>query len=909
LSVEDVITQGALTTDATVDCGVTFPLTLSAGETLECTYTALPASPDDGVNEATAIIESLDGSPSHFSGTADLAFIENLIGYDSGTLADDRFGYSQMISGDLSVPFPESFTCPADASLYANGSYSFQEVNEATLNGNIGLSASATVDVTCTLQPLVPNKTAAGTYDRTVTWTLDKSVDVDSHTGSAGEAAGTSNWTVVADKTEVSDNYQVTGSISVYNPAAIPQAFTVSDVLNDGTVTSVTCDTDTVPAGGTVDCTYTASPADDSATLNTATVSATGNPDQTATADLAFTENLIGYDSGTLSDDNEFNPNAPTVISGDTTWTYAQTFTCSSDQADYTNGSYSFEVPNTATLNDNINLSATENVTVTCTLQPLVPTKDATASYDERHTWDVEKSVDVESQSGYPGDELEWTWTVGVSETSVDENFAVTGNISIYNPAAVAQSVTSVADALNDGTVATVECGASFPIEIAPLGTLTCTYTASPADGSATLNTATVSAAGHGDQTATADVSFVKSVIDGTAEVDDDQESDFPQTLTAGNGPWEWTETQSHTCSTSKDAYEEDGTYSDTRYNTATVEGSNGQTDSADANTTYTCEAGFMDLLKTTNGVVNPDMTWSFELYEGPDGFGTTPIGTDNTSGDADGILDFDGPALSPDLTYTVCELEIPAGYSSRWEWLVNGNPVIPYNPNADDETPEDLGNRCVDFGAGTDYPVTVGTTIHFKVDNSKPGGDPRTPGYWKNWNTCTGGGQQFTAAANGGYEEGFWLLEDVLDPSISTGIVWDDILGDSFTFTIDTCEVAVDILDKREVADPAIVADGKKKASDPLHNLATHLLAAQLNFGASACIPDFTVDPSLPDIQQVALQAETLLDQYDFDGNDHEKLNKKSDDATLANYLAALLDNYNNGMYCGSTYVPPSTP
>jgi len=43
--------------------------------------------------------------------------------------------------------------------------------------------------------------------------------------------------------------------------------------------------------------------ADDSAVLNTATVSAPGNPDKTATAGVSFTENLIGVDSGTLTDD------------------------------------------------------------------------------------------------------------------------------------------------------------------------------------------------------------------------------------------------------------------------------------------------------------------------------------------------------------------------------------------------------------------------------------------------------------------------------------------------------------------------------------------------------------------------------------------------------------------------------
>ena len=38
--------------------------------------------------------------------------------------------------------------------------------------------------------PLRAEKTAAGSYDRTVTWTLEKSVAPASHTGFAGEVAG-----------------------------------------------------------------------------------------------------------------------------------------------------------------------------------------------------------------------------------------------------------------------------------------------------------------------------------------------------------------------------------------------------------------------------------------------------------------------------------------------------------------------------------------------------------------------------------------------------------------------------------------------------------------------------------------------------------------------------------------------
>ena len=225
--------------------------------------------------------------------------------------------------------------------------------------------------------PLEVTKTAAGEWDRTVTWTLDKSVDDDRHTGSAGDSF-VSTWTVVADKTDSGPmNYRVTGTISIHNPATIPQSFTVTDVLDDGTVGAVDCDSvtagnqadGTVPAGGTKVCSYVAHPTGSTATLNTAAVTAVGNPAQTATATVPWHENLTGYDSGTLSDPR-FGYSG--IISGDETKTFPETFTCSENPADYTNGSYSYTVTNWAYLNGNLNLSGSAQVRVTCYAPSLV---------------------------------------------------------------------------------------------------------------------------------------------------------------------------------------------------------------------------------------------------------------------------------------------------------------------------------------------------------------------------------------------------------------------------------------------------------------------------------------------------------------------------------------------------------
>jgi hypothetical protein len=73
------------------------------------------------------------------------------------------------------------------------------------------------------------------------------------------------------------------------------------------------------------------------------------------------------------------------------------------------------------------------------------------------------------------------------------------------------------------------------------------------------------------------------------------------------------------------------------------------------------------------------------------------------------------------------------------------------------------------------------------------------------------------------------------------------------------------------------------------------HLLAAQLNFGAGAC--------TTQDVLDTALEAETLLDKINFDGTKTTAyLTSKSADYARALQLGGYLDNYNNGMYCGST-------
>jgi hypothetical protein len=231
-------------------------------------------------------------------------------------------------------------------------------------------------------------KTAAGTFDRTVTWELEKTVDPESHSGAPGDEF-TSDWTVTVIKSEVIGNYQVAGTITIQNPNAIPVDFSIEDVLDDGTVADVVCPgtndhTGTVPAAaggvdGSITCDYTASPDDDSAELNTATVTPVHEEIEAniAQAAVAFTENLIGDDETLLEDDE--GPLNETLNDSDQ-FVYPGDFECPTDIELYVDGTFEYSVTNVATLTgDNTDLEDDATVTVVCAL--VWEGETATASY------------------------------------------------------------------------------------------------------------------------------------------------------------------------------------------------------------------------------------------------------------------------------------------------------------------------------------------------------------------------------------------------------------------------------------------------------------------------------------------------------------------------------------------------
>ena len=299
-----------------------------------------------------------------------------------------------------------------------------------------------------------------------------------------------------------------------------------------------------------------------------------------------------------------------------------------------------------------------------------------------------------------------------------------------------------------------------------------------------------------------------------------------------------------------------------------------------------------VDVLKTTRGVAleNPlpgqPGFWTFTLLgPGINASHTTPPPLFDFDGDAS----LNVPKLTPGEVYTLCETSLPAAWTVRVEINIGGVwTIIPqvFNTNTSAVGPDGYSQvfdpnflpppqiftndtRCVRFVA------LPGQTISFRIDNSFPGGEPRTIGFWKNWNTCTNGRQQQTAAQNGGAAAGFYILDDLLnDPGYTLGLL---LLDDG------DCVQAVRILDKSDIV------SGQKKASDPAYNMAAQLLAAMLNYSAGA--------ETCAAASAAITEGQAVLTLYNFNGTGNYA--KKGTLADRALAVTPILDAYNNGFLC----------
>lgn len=261
-SVEDVISGvGAVVPD----CKVTFPYTLGAGETLECTYSK---ELDDLESRTNTVTVKTTGPVEGGTASAEIIFGEPSEKINDKVTVNDDNGKSWTTSATASWEYTEDYTCFGSEGEYMS---TCEYVNTATI-AETGQKASAKVIINC--YELVVTKTAETSFDRLYKWKIDKKHDAGASCLVLAEGQMyTVKYSVVVDIASfVDSNWKVAGEITVSNPAPMAATITsLTDMITGGIAATVNCPALTVPAKGSVTCTYSADLPDGTNRTNTAT--------------------------------------------------------------------------------------------------------------------------------------------------------------------------------------------------------------------------------------------------------------------------------------------------------------------------------------------------------------------------------------------------------------------------------------------------------------------------------------------------------------------------------------------------------------------------------------------------------------------------------------------------------------
>jgi hypothetical protein len=255
--VADVIMPGDI--NAVVDCKVTFPHDLLAGDQLVCDYEAGLPNADPRTNKATVTT----------SGMVQGNWVEKPVVFGDPTTVvngsinvDDTNGMSWPFADSGSVWYEKTFDC-SGCSFIDTLECKYKHENTATIR-ETKQSSKATVDVNC--YKLKTWKDAWPYLTRTYKWTITKWADTKALTLWPGETWPVNYKVTVKPATPawVDSGWGVKGEIKVYNPAPMDVEVTIEDVIKKmGVVDAypkVTCDwpgaNGVIPAGWTLVCKY-----------------------------------------------------------------------------------------------------------------------------------------------------------------------------------------------------------------------------------------------------------------------------------------------------------------------------------------------------------------------------------------------------------------------------------------------------------------------------------------------------------------------------------------------------------------------------------------------------------------------------------------------------------------------------
>ena len=313
---------------------------------------------------------------------------------------------------------------------------------------------------------------------------------------------------------------------------------------------------------------------------------------------------------------------------------------------------------------------------------PITVTKDASTSYTRTFNWTIDKSVTPDTWDLFTGETGTSDWTVSVDQTDyTDSDWAVSGNITVHNPAPIDATINGVGDVLATDGAATVDCGVTFPYVLAAGADLDCSYSLDPTAANDQLNTATATLAntpsGTTDFTGTADVTFgdPTTLVNDTINVTDD--NGLSETATGDDS---WTYSEDFTCNGDEGQHD----------NTATIT-ETGQ--EADASVTVNCHE--LTVTKDASTSYTRTFNWTIDKSVTPDTWDL-----------------FTGETGTSDWTVSVDQTD----YTDS-DWAVSGNITV-HNDTPIDATINGVGDVLATDGAatvdcGVTYPYTLAAGAH----------------------------------------------------------------------------------------------------------------------------------------------------------------------------------------------------
>ncbi len=470
----------------------------------------------------------------------------------------------------------------------------------------------------CVGKDLMVSKTAVPTFTRTWTWKITK--DFSATYNLFGGGTVTHDYKVTVTPNYTDSLWKVVGTITISNPNDWEDIMLtgLTDAVDNGGVCTIDPTLPLVPKGSSVEVKYTC-------TWASMPIAYTGT--NTATAQwnqqLAFTptDNATGTKGFEFTNPTEINP---VITVGDDNlkdedwsadraageWTYTKPFVCSTNPADYKDGKYSYDLTNTATINET-GQTDTAKVDVNCYAPKVV--KGAMAYWNRDWDWTIVKEYDG-SYDLFAGDTATHGYKVTVDPTYTDNFWGVNGMITVYNGHPTeAMTLESLTD-LAGGITGVVTCPS---LTVPAAGSLTCTYDTGAQDAPnanpfGDLNTATAAFAGA-NWTGTYPIVFSASPTtenEPVITVDDDNLTD--ENWSADRAKGEWTYTKPFVCSTNPADYK-DGKYSYSLINTAKINETL-QTDTATVD--VTCYWPQIDITKTGDALskIGDGVTYSIKL-------------------------------------------------------------------------------------------------------------------------------------------------------------------------------------------------------------------------------------------------------------------------------------------------------